>query len=228
MLDFQSYASSSKGNLNTLSDGETRIMLDCGLPWKQVQKALSFKTSEFSGVCLTHSHQDHAKGVKDAMQAGQDIYLLPETREALGLSGHRSHEIELLHQFRIGSFQVKAFPLKHDVPNCGFLFANTKGERAVYITDTSYSPFRFPPLQIIALETNYSLDLLKANTPSSELRQLVIQNHMSLETAVDFFRANDLSHVKEIWLLHMSDNNSSATMFKRRVQEVTGKVVKIA
>jgi len=31
MLDFKSYASSSSGNLNTLSDGETRIMLERNL-----------------------------------------------------------------------------------------------------------------------------------------------------------------------------------------------------
>lgn len=228
MLAFQSYASSSKGNLNTLSDGETHIMLDCGLPWKQIQKALSFKTSEFSAICLSHSHSDHSKGIADAVKTGQDIYLLPETREALGLSGHRIHEIEIFRQFRIGTFQVKAFPLKHDVPNCGFLFANSKGERAAYITDTPYSPFRFPLLQIIVIECNYSLDLLKANTSSSSLRRSIIRNHFALETLVDFLKAINLSQVKEIWLLHMSDNNSDAVMFKQKIQEATGKMVQIA
>ncbi len=227
MLDFQSYASSSKGNLNTLTDGKTHIMLDCGLPWKQIQKALSFKTSEFSAICLSHSHSDHSKGIADAVKTGQDVYLLPETRVALGLSGHRIHEIETFHQFRIGTFQVKAFPLKHDVPSCGFLFVNSKGERAVYITDTPYSPFRFHHLQIIAIECNYSLGLLKANTSSSTLRRSIIQNHFALETVVDFMKATDLSQVEKIVLLHMSDNNSDARMFKRTIQETTGKMVQL-
>mgnify|MGYP002152131851 CR=1 FL=1 len=225
MIAFKSYASGSSGNVGTLSDGETRIMLDCGLPWKQVRKALSFKTSEYSAICLSHSHGDHSAGISEAAKAGQDIYLLPETREALGLSGHRIHEIKLLQQFHIGTFVVKAFPLKHDVPNCGFLFANSKGERAVYITDTPYCPYRFNNLQIIMVEANFSTPLLKENTPSSELRQSIIQDHMSLETLLDMLRANNLSTVEEIHLLHLSDNNSDADMFKRRVQETTGKPV---
>jgi len=229
MLEFKSYASSSKGNLNTLSDGETCIMLDCGLPWKQVQKDLNFQASRFSGICLTHQHKDHSAGIIDAMKAGQDIYLLPETRESLGLAGHRIHEIDLLQQFRIGTFNVKAFPLKHDVPNCGFLFANSKGERAVYITDTPYCPYRFPPLHTIAIGVNYSMEIVKSRLKSGELNsglwRRIIKSHMSLKTLLDFLKANDLSQVRKIYLLHLSDSNSDAKLFKLKVQEVTGKEV---
>lgn len=232
MLDFKSYASSSSGNLNTLSDGETRIMLDCGLPWKQVRKALSFKASEYSAVCLTHAHRDHSKGIADAAKAGLDVYLLPETREVLDLSGHRIHEIVLLQQFRIGTFTIKAFPVKHDVPNCGFLIANSKGEQAVYITDTPYCPYRFNNLQIIAIEANYSMDILNRNTRSgavaSELKRSIIQNHMNLETLKAMLLANDLSSLREIWLLHLSDNNSSAAEFKRAIQATVGVPVYVA
>ena len=229
MLTFKSFASSSKGNLNTLSDGETYIMLDCGLPWKQVQKDLNFQASRFSGICLTHQHKDHSAGIIDAMKAGQDIYLLPETREALGLAGHRIHEIDLLHQFKIGSFAVKAFPLKHDVPNCGFLFANSKGERAVYITDTPYCPYRFPPLHTIAIGVNYSMDILRGNISNGltdrAMKTRLIRSHMSLQTLESFLVANDLSQVRKIYLLHLSDSNSDAKLFKLKVQEVTGKEV---
>ena len=232
MLTFKSFASSSKGNLNTLSDGETYIMLDCGLPWKQVQKDLNFQASRFSGICLTHQHKDHSAGIIDAMKAGQDIYLLPETREALGLAGHRIHEIDLLHQFKIGSFAVKAFPLKHDVPNCGFLFANSKGERAVYITDTPYCPYRFPPLHTIAIGVNYSMEIVKSRLKSGELNsglwRRIIKSHMSLETVLDFLKANDLSKLQEVHLLHLSSSNSDSKLFKQRVAEITGKPVYIA
>lgn len=227
MLEFRSFASSSKGNLHTLDDGETRVMLDCGLPWKQVQEALSFKTSEFSGICLTHVHNDHSVGVIDATKAGHDVYLLPETREALGLSGHRVHEIDLLHQFKIGSFTVMAFPLKHDVPNCGFLFANREGERMIYITDAPFCHYRFNNLQIIAIEANYDRILLKNNTSSPGLRRAILGGHMSIETLRNFLLANDLSQLQETWLLHLSSANSNAEDFKRQIQALTGKPVYI-
>jgi len=230
MLEFKSFASGSAGNLNTLSDGEgTYIMLDCGLPWRKVRKMLNFKTSEFSGICLTHHHKDHSAGIADAVRAGVDVYLLPETSEALGLEGHRVHEITLLDQFKIGTFQVKAFPLEHDAPNCGFLFVNGEGEKAVYITDTAYCRFVFPPLSIIAVGVNYSLDILRANVASgvvsSELKRRIIQAHMSLQTLKDFFVANDLSSVREIWLLHGSASNLDKKDAKQQVQAWTGKPV---
>ena len=51
---------------------------------------------------------------------------------------------------------------------------------------------------------------------------------MSLETAKDFLRANDLTAVQEIWLCHLSDGNSDAERFKREIQALTGKPVYIA
>jgi len=232
MLEFKSYTSGSSGNLNTLSDGETYIMLDCGLPWGNVQKALSFKASQFSGICLTHQHDDHSAGIFSAMKAGQDIYLLPETKKALSLSGHRIHEIELLRQFRIGNFLIKAFPVKHDVPNCGFLFANSKEERAVYITDTPYCSYRFCSLHIIAIGVNYSIEILEENVSNGsvdrQLKRRVIQTHMSLETLKSFLAANDLSKLEQIWLLHGSSSNLDKEEAKRQVQEATGVPVYVA
>lgn len=51
---------------------------------------------------------------------------------------------------------------------------------------------------------------------------------MSLETAKEFLRANDLSRVQEIWLLHLSDDNSDAERFKREIQGLTDKPVYVA
>ena len=44
----------------------------------------------------------------------------------------------------------------------------------------------------------------------------------------EFLRANDLSKVEEIHLLHLSDGNSDEARFKREIQELTGRVVMVA
>lgn len=51
---------------------------------------------------------------------------------------------------------------------------------------------------------------------------------MSLETVKGFLAANDLSRVREIWLLHLSDDHSDAERFRREVMELTGKEVHVA
>ena len=232
MLDFVSYASSSRGNTYTLSGGKTTVMLDCGIPWRQVQRKMNFKTSSLSGICTSHSHNDHCAGLKDAIKAGIDVFTLPETKEALGLSGHRVHEIELLKNFTIGTFSIKAFPLKHDVPNCGFLIMNKLGEKMVYITDTAYCEFKFPPLQIIAIECNYQEEILNQNILDGKvpyvMKKRLLHSHLSLKNACEFLRANDLSQLRECYLLHLSDGNSNAEEVKKTVQGIVGVPVYIA
>jgi len=160
------------------------------------------------------------------MKAGIDLYCSKGTAEALKLTGHRLHIID--GQFHVGAWTILPFKTIHDAADpLGFLMAKGN-ERLVFATDTAYIPNRFAGLTHIMVEANHSLDLLKANTPSSDLRRSIIQNHMSLETVIDFLKANDLSDLQEIWLLHLSASNSDAQLFKRKIQETTGKVVKIA
>jgi hypothetical protein len=52
--------------------------------------------------------------------------------------------------------------------------------------------------------------------------------HMSLEQCVEFFRVQDLSKCREIHLLHLSAENSDEELFKKTIQEVTGKPVWVA
>src|SRR5690625_5728947 len=79
------------------------------------------------------------------------------------------------------------------------------------------------------IECNYSLTILNSNiaaglTPRFMKRRL-IKSHFSLENVVQFLKANDLSKVEEIHLLHLSDTNSNEKEFKAVIQELTGKVV---
>jgi len=52
--------------------------------------------------------------------------------------------------------------------------------------------------------------------------------YVSIETLLDLLQANDMSKVRQIYLLHLSDGNSDAEAFKRQVQQETGAEVYIA
>jgi len=56
----------------------------------------------------------------------------------------------------------------------------------------------------------------------------LLRSHFGLDHVKDFLRANDVSKVQEIWLLHLSDGNSDEVRFRREVQEVTGALVRVA
>jgi len=125
------------------------------------------------------------------------------------------------------------FDVKHDAAEpLGFLWANKDGDKLVFITDSYYSPYKFNGLTHIMIECNYSMEILNENIANGKvpriMKKRLLKSHFSLENVKDFLRINDLSRVQEIWLLHLSDNNSDEALFKQEIQELTGKVVYIA
>jgi len=230
MVEFTPYASGSTGNCYKISDGRTPLLLECGIPYKEIQKNLKFRVSEIAGCLVTHEHQDHCKAVRDLMKAGIDCYMSQGTTDTLKVTGHRVNIIKARQQFRIGTWTVLPFDTQHDAAEpLGFLLANQDGEKLLYATDTYYIRYRFRGLTHIAVECNYSLDILKRNveagTVPKELKTRIMKSHFSLENVKKFLQANDLGKVQEIWLLHLSDGNSDAERFKREIQELTGKMV---
>ena len=226
-MNIQACHSGSKGNLYRVGN----LLIDPGVSISQIKKALNFRLSEIEGCLASHSHLDHSKGLKDLMKSGIDCYVSRESSDAIGLSGHRLHVIEPMKQFTIGQWKIKPFPLPHDVENMGFLISNGK-DRLLYCTDCHYIPYRFDGLSHILISCNYDAEILKRNIKQGlvdvEVGKRILMNHTSLATVKDFLIVNDLSKVREIWLLHLSDTNSNGEMFKREIMRVSGKPVYVA
>lgn len=232
MIDFVPYASGSSGNLYTANEGKSPLIIECGLPWKAIQRKLNFKTSDYKGCLLTHSHGDHSRAVKDLIKNGIDCYMSQGTAESLNLAGHRVKVIRPKQQFEVGTWTIMPFTTEHDCEgSLGFLLANQKRERLLFATDTYYVKYKFQDLMIIAVECNYALDILRENVEAGTVdpsqKNRILKSHFSLENVKEFLRANDLSQVREIHLIHLSDDNSDAERFKREIMELTGKPVYI-
>lgn len=230
MIEITALASGSRGNCYRITDGSTPLLLECGIPYKEIQRGLDFQVSEIAGCLISHEHQDHCKSVKDMLKAGIDCYMSQGTKEALAADGHRIKTIKAKKQLDIASWSVLPFETQHDAAEpMGFLMGTLDGDKLLYATDTYYVRYKFVGLTHIMVECNFSRDILKANVANGlvpvELKNRLLQSHFSLENVKEFLKANDLSKVKEIWLLHLSDENSDADRFKREIQELTGKMV---
>jgi phosphoribosyl 1,2-cyclic phosphodiesterase len=233
MIEIKTLASSSKGNAYCISDGRTTLLLECGIRYKDIQKNFNFRMSEVSCCLITHEHKDHCAALKDVLKAGIDCYMSSGTVEALGIEHHRIKPVVPKKQFAVGTWTILPFDVQHDVSEpLGFLLANKAGEKLLFATDTYYIKYKFKGLSHIMVECNYSTDILNDNIASGSVPQIMkkrlIRSHFSLENVKEFLKANDLSKVQEIHLLHLSDNNSDEERFKREIMELTGKVVYIA
>lgn len=232
-MDIQVIASGSTGNCYRIRDGTTSLLLECGVQIKRIQQALSFHLSDIDGCLISHEHGDHSKAAKDIIKAGIDIYTSTGTASALGLSGHRIKTVKGRKQFAIGDLTVLPFDTEHDAAEpLGFLIVGTSGAKLLFATDTYYIKYKFNSLTHIMVEANYSLNILNENIKAGRvpgvMKRRLLRSHFSLEHVKEFLQANDLSMVQEIWLLHLSDNNSDAACFKREIMELAGKPVYIA
>jgi len=229
LFEFKPIASGSSGNCHIIKTDNISGLIDIGIPWKRVQKATEFTTSSLDFVLVTHRHLDHSGYIKEAIRAGIDVYAIQDVWNSNGISSHRAHIITSMKQFQIKNLTILPFSVPHDVENVGFLIADDRGNKMLYLTDCFYSPFRFKNLTLIAVECNYSSDILKRNAEAGlvpkELKSRILKSHFSLENVKRFLQANDLSKVQGIWLLHLSNGNSDAERFKREIQELTGKMV---
>lgn len=232
MFNFRSHASGSAGNMYTLTDGKTTIIIEAGINIRDIQKALNFKMSQVDGLLLSHSHGDHSKSIKEMLRMSIDCYMPSQTADELKLDHHRVKRVKEQEVFRIGTLRILPFEAQHDVTTYGYLIMSDAGKKFLFITDSYYCKYKFKGLNYIAVECNYSLEILNENIASGRvhpaMKKRLLQSHFSLENVIEFLKANDLSKVEEIHLLHLSDTNSDEKLFKEKVQEATGKRVFIA
>jgi len=233
MIEIRSLGSSSAGNAYRITDGHTSLLLEAGLKYRDLQRALDFRVSRLDGCLISHEHADHSVAVKDLMHAGVTIYTSKGTADALGISGHRVQHVTAKQLFAIGTWTILPFETQHDAAEPrGFLLVSDRGGKVLFATDTYYIRYRFSGLTHIMVECNYSLEILRRNVLDGRvapaLKSRVMRSHFSLEHVKQFLQANDLSQVCEIHLLHLSDSNSDEDAFKQEIMALTGKPVYVA
>lgn len=227
-MKFESLASSSHGNAYIVSDRETRILLECGVTHSKLQKLSGFSLSEFKACLISHEHKDHAKSALDLIERGMDVYMSVGTAEALETEGAKL--IEHMEQFNVGSLDVVPFTTFHDAAEpLGFLIkSRVDGDVLAFATDTVNLRYKFPGLNILAIEANYDRRVLdRCEKLPDKVRHRITNSHMEIETLCDYLRTMDLTACREIHLLHLSDATSREAEFIAKVERAVPKGIKV-
>ncbi|WP_445453131.1 MBL fold metallo-hydrolase [Flavobacterium sp. 25HG05S-40] len=220
----------SIGNAYILSNGDEALLIEAGVNFKEIKKALDFNVSKVVGCIVSHSHGDHSSSIKDVMNAGITTFASFDTLNSTSTyTHHNAIVISATKTYHIGRFKVMPFDVKHDVPCLGFLIEHTDCGRVLFITDTFYCKYTFPGLNNIIIEANYSKAIIDKkygkDSDKEFLRDRILRSHFSLENCMDMLSANDLSKVNNIVLIHLSDTNSDEKQFVEKVSDLTRKNV---
>lgn len=221
-MELNILASGSKGNLYLLKTKKGDLLIEAGLPISQIKKKLDYKFNNILGCLVTHEHGDHARAMLDIAELGIPVYTSKGTILGSNTNHYNYNTIKAKKEFSIGPFKILPFETEHDVLEpLGFLI-EYEGDRLLFATDTYYLKYRFKDLTMIAIECNYVESVIYDNLSKENLyrQKRVFKSHMSLENMIEFLKANDLSKVKEINLIHLSDSNSDVTTIEREVRKV--------
>lgn len=228
--------SESKGNGYILEGENETLLLECGIKLLEVKRALNFDVSMLINCISSHFHSDHFGRAVEYLNAGINVYA---NKETWGLLFDKTKDVPFgfkgtfkeYEMFTLGGFKILPIPMKHDVPCHGFYINHKDCGNILFVTDTYYIPDTFTQINHIMVEVNFDQEILDANIEKGlhkSVRDRVMQSHMSIQTFKDFLRANDLSQVRNIILLHLSSGNSDAARFQKEIEEMTGKNVIIA
>lgn len=227
-MKFEALASSSKGNAYIVSDKETHILLECGVSRKTLQKLSGFSLSEFAGCLVSHEHKDHSKSVSELIKDGMEIYMSEGTATALETEAVTL--VEAMEQFNLGSFDIVPFATFHDAAEpLGFLIkSRVDGDVLAFATDTVNLRYRFPGLNILAIEANYDKAILeRCEKLPEKVRHRITNAHMEIDTLCDYLKSLDLSECREIHLLHLSNATSRESDFIKKVANAVPEGIKI-
>ena len=229
-MRFEALASSSTGNAYIVEDGETRILLECGISHKKLLKLSGFALSDFKACLVSHEHKDHAKAVEDLLGRGMDVYMSAGTAEALQLEAGIT-PVESMEQVNIGSFDIVPFETFHDAQEpLGFLIkSRVDGDILAFATDTVNLRYRFPGLNILCIEANYETAILeRCERIPDKVKKRISNAHMEIDVLCDYLRSLDLSQCREIHLLHLSDATSHEGHFINKVAKAVPKGIRIS
>lgn len=210
--------SGSSGNCYILENGNEALIIEAGLPFMEVKKALNFNVMKIVGVLASHVHGDHAKYIDEYKRAGIKHF------SPYDMSHHTSAECNYMGNFRVKDFSNsdKSGRWLHnngdgsECPCYGFYITHPEMGSLVYATDTEYVRWRFKGVNHILCEANYDMQFVNRDEPNYEHR---LRGHMSLDTALKFISTNDNPALRNVVLIHLSDKSGDPALFKQKTEE---------
>lgn len=190
----------SSGNCYLLTVNDQILVIEAGVNFTKVKKALNFDLSKVVGVIVSHEHGDHACSIPDFLKFGKKVYCT---------SGTGNHnKIEYLKPFQVGIFKITPFEIFHDAKEpCGFII-EFNGERLAFITDTNDLKYKLKNIDYWMIEANYSPSKLKNSKLDISLKKRIQQSHMSIDRCKTILDAHNAEKSKLVLLIHGSENHS--------------------
>lgn len=190
---------------------------------KKLQQLCGFQTTVFDACLISHEHKDHSSCADKLLKSGMPVCMSQGTAQALELPEtllDLATEMESGERFTVGTIDILPFATMHDAKEpLGFVMqSRVDGDILVYAIDTVNVPYNFPGVNVLAIEANFDQAILdRCEKMPEKVRHRISNTHMEIDMLCRCLNRMDLSHCREIWLMHLSDATSHEGHFINKV-----------
>ena len=233
-MQFTVLGSNSSGNCYLLHNDLEALIIEAGINFNQVKQALNFDISKVKGCLVTHEHLDHSGFMLNIASAGIPIYSSLFTFQSSKTQHHNYNPVSHRVKFDVGRFSVMPLRVEHDAsePFC-YVISHPEIGTMLFMTDTFTSRYRFDNTSFnhVVIEANYSHEIVNKNIAagaSLSLRNRILFSHMEFATTISLLRSYVSKTTQNVVLIHLSDSNSNAFLFKEKAQSVCKPPTKVS
>jgi phosphoribosyl 1,2-cyclic phosphodiesterase len=226
--------SGSGGNAVVIESHGRRLLVDAGFSCRELERrmrAVGIDPDSIAAVLLTHEHDDHVRGAgRFALKHRLAVYATKGTIAGTpALPPDVVLRLETLESGRpveIAGFVVEPFQIPHDAREpVGFVVEDGARRRVGLVGDigcrSQLAWSRLRELDLLLLETNHDLDMLRNGPYPWHLKQRVASRHGHLSNAEACEGLPELlsPRLRTVVLYHLSRTNNTAALAAATVQD---------
>jgi len=232
-------ASGSSGNCTLVESSGARVLLDVGISWARVAKALAsidVDPVSIDAIVISHEHSDHVAGLGIASRKLRcPVYMNSDTLSfvASRLKNIGKEQIVLTDvgtPYPINDIEFTAFPVPHDAANpVGYVF-RCNGLKVGIATDLGYPTnvvrHCLGACNALVLESNHDRKMLLDGPYPFELKQRIAskRGHLSNEQSADLLSKVMHDDLTTVFLSHLSYENNTPELALNAAVKVLGEL----
>ena len=229
-MKFQTLASGSKGNCSIVICNNIKLLIDIGISFPTLKarlEKLDISINDLTGILISHSHNDHTKGLQSIIKKTNLKILIPEKMyEELQSVVPKNRVIFIEDKNKLTNVNIELIHTSHDVI-CSVGFMITYDNKTlVHITDTGYLNKRILPKitnkDIVLIESNHDEEMLMNGPYPPFLKQRVVgdEGHLSNRQTCEYLKQIVGENTKYVFLAHISEKNNTHDKVREEAEKI--------
>ena len=220
-MKFALLGSGSSGNATLVTAGGVKVLIDCGLSFKQLcirAEAIGQTLDDLDAILVTHEHGDHVNGLPVLKKRiNVPVFMSEGTRDYLP---KKIRDIDGIHTFysgdtiNVGHLKFHSYAVAHDAADPVGYVVQDKDRRLGVAGDMGHVSTlvkqRLRDCHALIVESNYCPDMLLHSPYPAAIRQRINsrQGHLSNPDACSLISSVKHDDLRLIVLTHLSEENN--------------------